>query len=185
MRAHPATALRAFPGGRVRRTQTEARDTRRLALRNPIVRADHRRHRTGLWRYITSGTLATLASAPVIYSLAVPFLLLDGWVTLYQAICFRAWRIRPVRRREFFAIDRHRLAYLNALEKLNCLYCSYANGVVGYVREIAARTEQYWCPIKHARRVRHPHGRHAGFAPYGDPRAYEQLQPSLRAALKR
>jgi hypothetical protein len=30
---------------------------------------------------------------------------------------------------------------------------AYANGVFAYVREVGSRTEQYWCPIKHARRV--------------------------------
>jgi len=59
-------------------------------------------------------------------------------VLLYQALCFRAWGLAPVRRRAYFAIDRHKLSYPNALEGLNCLYCSYANGVIGYVREVAA-----------------------------------------------
>ena len=58
-----------------------------------------------------------------------------------------------MRRRDYFVFDRHHLAYLNAIEKLNCAYCSYANGLVAYVREIAGRTEQFWCPIKHARRA--------------------------------
>jgi len=33
-------------------------------------------------------------------------------------------------------MDRHHLAYLNVIEKLNCEYCGYANGVFAYVREI-------------------------------------------------
>ncbi|MBY0493403.1 MAG: hypothetical protein K2Y23_04255 [Cyanobacteria bacterium] len=149
------------------------------------MRADHRRLRTGLWRYITRGGVTTLLSAPVIYSTIVPFVILDAWVSIYQAICFRAWALRRVRRRHYFVLDRHKLAYLNGLEKVNCLYCSYANGLIAYVREVAARTEQYWCPIRHARRVREPHGRYQAFAPYGDPVAYRADLPSLRAALKR
>ena len=90
-----------------------------------------------------------------------------------------------MRRRDYFAIDRHRLSYLNGVEKLNCVFCSYANGVFGYVREIAARTEQYWCPIRHARRVRHPHGRYRSFAAYGDDVRYRERLSSLRAALKK
>jgi hypothetical protein len=54
--------------------------------------------------------------------------------------------------------DRYHLAYLNVLEKLNC---AYANGLIAYVREIAGRTEQYWCPIKHARRVIGAHSHYA------------------------
>jgi hypothetical protein len=31
------------------------------------------------------------------------------------------------------------------------------------VREVASRTEIYWCPIKHARRVLGPHPHYQGF----------------------
>jgi hypothetical protein len=34
-----------------------------------------------------------------------------------------------------------RLAYLNTIEKVGCIYCSYANGLLGLITEIAARTE--------------------------------------------
>lgn len=87
--------------------------------RDPAVRADHRRLRTGLWRYLAQGDVATVITSPVIYSTVLPFALLDLWVTAYQAICFRAWGLRRVRRRDYCAIDRHELAYLNAIEKLN------------------------------------------------------------------
>jgi hypothetical protein len=148
-------------------------------------RSRDREHRVGLWRYVVSGDIATLVTAPLVYSLLVAFVLMDGWIGVYQAICFRAWGIRRVRRRDYFAIDRHKLAYLNAIERVNCLYCSYANGVIGYVREIAARTEQYWCPIRHARRLHHAHGRYPHFAPYGDGRRYRDRLPLFRASLKR
>jgi hypothetical protein len=138
----------------------------------------------GLWRFVLGGDIATVLTAPLIYSVLLPFVLLDAWVTTYQAICFRAWGIRRVRRRDYFVIDRHKLTYLNAIERVNCLYCSYANGVTGYVREIAARTEQYWCPIRHARRLRHAHGRYPHFAPYGDGRRYRDRLPLFRASLK-
>lgn len=138
-----------------------------------------------LWRYITGADAATVLAAPVIYSLVLPFAILDGWVTLYQAICFRAWGVKLVRRRNFFAIDRHRLPYLNALEKLNCAYCSYANGVIAYVREVAARTEQYWCPIRHARPVRGPHDRYDRFVRYGDAASYRTRLDALRRMIQR
>jgi len=154
----------------------------RVALRRAV---SGREHRAGLWRYVLGADIATLLTAPLIYSMLVPFLLLDAWVTAYQAICFRAWGIRRVRRRDYFAIDRHKLPYLNAIERVHCLYCSYANGLSAYVREISARTEQYWCPIRHARRVRGAHARYEGFAGYGDGRAYRQKLPLFRASLKR
>jgi hypothetical protein len=149
------------------------------------IRGLQRRQRIGLWRYIGSATAATALTAPVIYSLLLAFALLDAWVTVYQAICFRAWRVKRVRRRDFFAIDRHKLAYLNELEKLNCLYCSYANGVIAYVREVAARTEQYWCPIRHARRVRGSHERYDTFVAYGDAASYRTRLESLRQMIQR
>ena len=73
-----------------------------------------------------------------------------------QAICFRSYRIPRVRRMDYIRLDRSQLAYLNWVETLNCLYCGYANGVAAYVREIAGRTEQYWCPIKHALKGQRP-----------------------------
>lgn len=161
------------------------RELRRQARRHAGVRQSHRSHRTGLGRYVISGDLATLVTAPVVYSVFIPFALLDFWVTAYQAVCFRAWDVPRVRRRDYFAFDRHRLAYLNAIEKFNCLFCSYANGLLGYVREIASRTEAYWCPIRHARRVRGAHERYPSFAPYGDPPAYPQRLAAVRAAMKR
>ncbi len=123
-------------------------------------------------------------TAPVIYSLLVPVALLDLWVSAYQAVCFRAYGIARVRRSSFIVIDRHHLAYLNGIEKLNCMFCSYANGVFGYVREIAGRTEQYWCPIRHARRTRGPHAHYRDFVEYGDANAYRQELEQLRDDLK-
>lgn len=138
-----------------------------------------------LLAYLAGGDLLTCLIAPAIYSLIVPLVLLDLWVTAYQRICFTALAIPRVDRRGYVALDRHRLPYLNVLEKLNCTFCSYANGVFAYVREVSARTEQYWCPIKHAQAIRHPHGRYRRFVPYGDAQAYRQQLPGLRAAIGR
>jgi hypothetical protein len=51
------------------------------------------------------------------------------------------------------------MAYLNPVERVHCLYRSYANGVIAFGREIAARTEQYWCPIKNSRPAAAVHAR--------------------------
>ncbi|MBT5764073.1 MAG: hypothetical protein HOI59_09435, partial [Nitrospina sp.] len=72
------------------------------------------------------------------------------------------------------------LSYLNGLEKMNCVYCGYFNGLIGYVQEIAARTEQYWCPIKHARKIRFVHGRYSKFFSYGDGESYRKNIESVR-----
>ncbi len=101
-------------------------------------------------------------------------------MSFYQHTCFRLYGIPRVRRRDYVVIDRHQLAYLNVIEKLNCVYCGYANGVMAYVREIAARTEQYWCPIKHASHMLAPHNRVGRFADYGDAEAYRETLARLR-----
>ena len=140
----------------------------------------HRELRTRLSTYVLNARPSVVLTAPIIYAVIVPLVLLDLFVTVYQSVCFPVYGIPKVRRREYLIFDRHHLAYLNALEKLNCAYCSYANGLIAYVREIAGRTEQYWCPIKHDRRVIGAHPGYAAFMDYGDADGYrkwlEQLQ---------
>ena len=109
-------------------------------------------------------------------------MLLDVWFTVYQLICFPIYGIPRVPRARYFVIDRHHLAYLNGIEKLNCVYCGYANGLLAYAREIAGRTEQYWCPIKHAARLRAAHSRYHLFVDYGDAEGYHDQLPRLRSA---
>jgi hypothetical protein len=145
----------------------------RVFFEKEILRR-HRELRTRLWRYMVNAHPLVVLTAPVIYSLIVPLVLLDLFVTIYQAICFPVYGIPKARRRDYLVFDRSHLAYLNMLEKLNCAYCSYANGLIAYVREIAGRTEQYWCPIKHARRVIGAHPRYALFEDYGDAEGYRK-----------
>jgi hypothetical protein len=132
----------------------------------------HRQIKTRLSRYLLDAHPLIVLTAPVIYAMIVPIVFLDLSVMLYQAICFPVYGIPRVRRRDYLVFDRHHLAYLNALEKLNCAYCSYANNAIAFVREVAARTEVYWCPIKHARRVLGPHPHYQGFADFGDAEAF-------------
>ncbi|MFT4580172.1 MAG: hypothetical protein ACI9UO_003027 [Nitrospinales bacterium] len=84
-------------------------------------------------------------------------LFLDLVMSIYQRICFPVYGIPKVRRGDYIVIDRQYLSYLNITEQLNCIYCGYFNGVMGYTREIAGQTEQYWCPIKHARKIKALH----------------------------
>ena len=144
------------------------------------VIARHQLLKARLWGYITAARPAIILTAPAIYALLVPLLLLDLFIAAYQAVCFPAYGIPRVRRRDYFAFDREHLAFLNVIEKLNCAYCSYANGLLAYVREIASRTEEYWCPIKHARRVLGVHARYGSFVDYGDGDAYRHDLERLR-----
>jgi len=149
------------------------------------VRLLHRRAKQSIPRFLRESSILNLFTAPIIYSVIVPIGLLDVWITLYQAVCFRAYGIARVRRSTYIVIDRQHLAYLNTIEKLNCVYCGYANGVFAYVREIAARTEQYWCPIRHAKRVRAPHTHYREFIDYGDAEGYRRRLIKLRDDLRR
>jgi len=182
LQGHGMAATASSPAARFHPRALERRQ-RRLALVDPSVRRAHRGLRRSLRSFVAGGDLPTVLTVPVVYSLFLPFALLDLWVMLFQALCFRAWGLPSVRRQPYFVFDRRKLAYLNGLEKLNCVYCAYTNGLLAYVREVAARTEQYWCPIRHARRVRDPHGRYPSFVSYGDAEAYRRALPDLRRAL--
>jgi hypothetical protein len=153
----------------------------RVLFEEEVLRR-HRELQTSLKSYIANARPMIVLTAPVIYAMIVPLVLLDISVSIYQAVCFRAYGIPRVSRADYFVFDRGHLAYLNALEKLNCAYCSYANGLIAYVREIAGRTEQYWCPIKHARRTVGAHAYYREFVDYGDADAYRQRLAELDRA---
>jgi len=118
--------------------------------------------------------IARRADAPVIYAMIVPFVILDITITIYQWICFPVYGIEKVKRGDYFIFDRYHLAYLNILEAINCAYCSYGNGLMAYASEIAGRTEQYWCPIKHARKAISAHQLYIGFADFGDAETFRK-----------
>jgi hypothetical protein len=142
--------------------------------------ARHRRLKIGLLRYVSHASLPSLVSAPIIYSLIVPLALADLAVTIYQTLCFPLYGIPRVVRGKYLHFDRGNLGYLNLLERLNCAYCAYANGVAAYIKQVAGRTELYWCPIKHARRVLAAHDYYRQFADFGDAEAYKREIASQR-----
>ncbi len=147
------------------------------------VRRRHREMRRGVLQWIAEVRMRDLATAPFVYAMIVPLALLDLSLTLYQAACFPLYRVARVRRADYIVVDRQQLGYLNAVEKLHCMYCGYANGLIAYAAEIAARTEQYWCPIKHARKVLGSHRRYPGFLDYGDAADYPARLEGFRQAL--
>ena len=156
---------------------------KKIAFKDQIL-AEHRKNIQNVFIYLAKAPLLNLLTAPVIYAVIIPALLLDLFVSLYQAVCFPVYKIQKVRRGEYIVIDRHNLKYLNVIEKLNCLYCSYFNGLMGYAGEVAARTEQYWCPIKHAQNMRHMHSKYQNFFDYGDSEAFRKELSRLRDELK-
>jgi hypothetical protein len=148
------------------------------------VAAGHRRLRLGMAKFFGRTSPRVVLTAPVIYSLVLPLAFMDIWASTYQAVCFRAYGLPRVARKDYIAFDRGRLSYLNIIEALNCGFCAYANGVIAYVREIASRTEQYWCPIKHAVKITDPHRRYYEFLEYGDAEGYRARLDDFRARLR-
>jgi hypothetical protein len=158
-------------------------ENRRIVFEKDVLRIHHEL-RTRVTRYLIDANPLMILTAPVIYSLIVPIVLLDIWVMAYQAICFPVFKIPKVRRADYLVFDRHHLAYLNIIEKINCAFCSYANGAVAFMREVASRSEVYWCPIKHARRLLGPHPYYQGFADFGDAQGFREKLAQMKDGVK-
>src|ERR1700674_3014338 len=69
------------------------------------VRLAHQRLKQSIPRFLRESSVPNLLTAPLIYSLVVPIALLDLWISLYQAICFRAYGIARVQWATYVVID--------------------------------------------------------------------------------
>jgi hypothetical protein len=119
-------------------------------------------------------------TAPLIYGMVIPAILLDVLIFIYQQVVFRVFKFKLIKRSDYIVFDRHYLGYLNPVEKLNCVYCSYMNGLMQYVSAIASRTEFYFCPIKHAKKVAYDHDYYKDYLVYGDEDDYQKKLKELR-----
>ena len=124
--------------------------------------------------------LIQLLTAPVIYGMVLPALLLDIMLFVYTRVVSRVFKITFVQRKDYIVFDRQYLGYLNIVEKFNCLYCSYFNGLMQYTAAIAGRTELYFCPIKHAKKIAYDHNYYDAFFEYGDGEDYPKRIKTLR-----
>jgi len=164
----------------------QTRDNIRYRLDGKKVRferevlAQHRQLKTNLFRYALFPRLRHVLTAPFVFALLPPLLLLDLLVSLYHAVCFPLLGIPKVKRSDYLIFDRHHLVYLNLLEMVNCAYCSYGNGLIAYFQEIVGRTEQYWCPIKHAHRILNAHSHYGRFLDYGDAESFRRDLEKVR-----
>jgi hypothetical protein len=116
-----------------------------------------------------------LISFPIIWFMIIPLMILDLFLEIYHRTCFRLYGLKIINRAEYIRIDRQKLSYLTFFDKLSCMYCGYANGLLPYATRIAAETEKYWCGIKHAKGGPYktpPH--HKDFLEYGDEEAYRK-----------
>jgi hypothetical protein len=97
--------------------------------------------------------LARFFSGPLIWLPLPAFILLDILTSLYQAVCFPIYGIEKVKRSKYILIlDRNKLQYLTPFQKIGCMYCGYANGLLVYLKKIAELTEKYWCGIMHEKK---------------------------------
>ena len=122
----------------------------------------------GSIKYLSSFPVSVILTIPFIWAMIIPIVITDLFVTIFQSVCFPIYKIPKVRRKDYVVFDRYNLFYLDKVEKINCWYCEYFNGVVSYVKEIAGRTEQFWCPIKHATPPKEKHTRYDNFFEFGD-----------------
>ncbi len=144
------------------------------------ISAQHRKLVKSLARYLRDAKILNLITGPVIWFCVFPVLFLHLVAAVYQFICFPIYGIPKVRRQDYIVMDRRRLRYLNSMERFNCVYCEYVNGLLAYVQEIAGRTEQYWCPIKHATSLRTRHSRYQYFLDFGDAEQYRKRIEEVR-----
>jgi hypothetical protein len=164
----------------------QAQENVRYRLLGRKVQFDHaelvqqRRYKVNLFLYALLPRPRHVLTAPFVFALLPPLLLLDLFASLYHAVCFPLLGIPKVKRSDYLIFDHHHLAYLNLLEMIHCAYCSYGNGLLSYLKEIVARTEQYWCPIKHARRILAAHSRYGQFTEYGDAEAFRRDLDKIR-----
>ncbi len=155
---------------------------KRVQFEKTIEQAQ-RKLKQGFFRWLVTNRPQNLITGPIIYGMIVPLVISDVLVSFYQWSCFPIYQIVKVRRADFVVFDRSQLQYLNGIEKFHCAYCEYANGVIAYIQEIIARTEQYFCPIKHARNILGSHSRYAYFLDYGESDNFETKLEKYRTAL--
>ena len=147
------------------------------------IKQTHLKLKKNFFRWIVTNRPQNLITGPIIYSMIVPLVITDIFITFYQLTCFPIYGIKKVRRANYIIFDRQHLNYLNFIEKFHCTYCAYGSGMIAYISEIVARTEQYFCPIKHARKILGTHTRYAQFLDFGIAEDYEKKLESYRVAL--
>lgn len=123
--------------------------------------------------------LNLILGMPFIYLMIIPAIFLHICLEIYHQVCFRLYGIPLVPSKRYFVFDRGLLPYLNWFEKINCFYCEYFNCLLQYAVEIAGRTERFWCPIKHARKMQATHSQYKHFVEYLDGEHYQAKAKAL------
>ncbi len=129
---------------------------------------ENKKQKKSIIETIFTAQIREIISIPFIYSMIIPAIFLDIMLFIFQQTAFRLYRIPLVKRNDYIFDDRKQLDYLNFIQKINCMYCSYFNWLMSYAVEVAWRTERYWCPIKHAKKMSWWHDWEKYFADYWD-----------------
>ena len=129
--------------------------------------------------------LVHFLTVPLIYAMVIPAIIFDVILFIYQQVVFRVFKFKLIKRSDYMVFDHQYLEYLNPVEKLNCLYCSYFNGLMQYASAIASRSELYFCPIKHAKKVMYQHEHYQDYLAYGDEDNYQEKLQELRNKSKK
>ncbi|MBW7954481.1 hypothetical protein H3C61_01580 [Candidatus Gracilibacteria bacterium] len=143
------------------------------------IKKKNKFYKISIFESIFSARVREVLSAPFIYAMIVPAIILDIFLFIFQQTAIRLYKIPLVKRSDYIIFDRKQLDYLNLIQKVNCLYCSYVNGLFSYAVEIAGRTEKYWCPIKNASKKKGGHDWEEYFADYGDPETFMKIMGSI------
>lgn len=149
---------------------------RRVKLEKPSLK----KWKIGIWDTLFPINFKFLISMPFIYGMIFPAIIFHVFLEIYHQVCFRLYSIPRVNRKEYFIYDRRLVPYLNWIEKINCIYCSYTNNLIRYAGEISGRTERFWCPIKHANRIKNHHSQYPLFVDYLDAENFRDKWEKLR-----
>ncbi len=149
------------------------------------IKKKNKFYKISVFESVFSARVREVLSAPFIYAMIVPAIILDIFLFIYQQTAIRLYKIPLVKRSDYIIFDRKQLDYLNLIQKINCLYCSYVNWLFSYAVEIAWRTEKYWCPIKSASKKKWWHDWEEYFADYWDPEAFIKAMGSIEEFKKK
>lgn len=136
-------------------------------------------------KFFARTRISYILTMPFILMMIIPAVIADIFATVYQFTNFSVYKIPKVKRSKYIIVDRHHLRHLNLMEKLFCVFCGYVNGVIQYCAEIGSRTEEFWCPIKHKKKVAYEHARYKNYIEYHDSNEYHQKRKNIRLQMKK
>lgn len=90
-----------------------------------------------------------IIAAVACYICIFPLFMIDIFIWQFQNIYFRNFQIPLIQRSQYIVLDRFSLSKLTFWQRINCLYCEYANGLIAFAKAVVNQMELYSCAIKH------------------------------------